>query len=343
VAPVMRAVSRDFAAVRQRLIHTGQHYDEAMSQVFFDQLGIPKPDVHLGVRSGTHGRQTGDMMARLEDEIRSPDAIVVVYGDVNSTLAAALVAAKAGVPVAHVEAGLRSFDRRMPEEVNRVVVDHLSDVHFTTEASGSANLEAEGIGAKSVHLVGNVMIDSLVRCIELIDGGASLSVRAPERSYALVTLHRPANVDDPASLRAIVDALVLIARSREVMFPVHPRTRERLSAIGQLPASIHFMDPLGYLEFVALERGADVVITDSGGVQEETTFLGVPCVTLRTTTERPITIDSGTNVLCRDVRVLLASMEEAIVKERPAAAPPLWDGLASERIARVLCETTPLR
>jgi UDP-N-acetylglucosamine 2-epimerase (non-hydrolysing) len=295
-APVLRAVSQ--TAIRQTLVHTGQHYDANMSDIFFQQLGIPKPDVNLAVGSDTHARQTAQVMMGLEAVVleRRPDA-VLVYGDVNSTVAAALVCAKLLVRVAHVEAGLRSFDRSMPEEINRLVTDQLSDFLFTPSADGDANLMREGIPSERIHLVGNVMIDTLIRLLP----------------HAIET-------------------------KKNGIFPVHPRTRQRISDLGLNMNGIRLCDPVSYLECLALQRRATVVLTDSGGIQEETTYLGIPCLTLRPNTERPITIEVGTNVLIgNDIPKLQAEVGKILNGgAKKGTVPPLWDGHAGERIAGVL-------
>jgi UDP-N-acetylglucosamine 2-epimerase (non-hydrolysing) len=333
-APVMRAL-RDHG-VEQTLVHTGQHYDANMSDVFFSQLAMPAPDVNLEVGSGSHARQTGEIMSRFEPVLqeRWPD-IVLVYGDVNSTMAATLVSSKLLVRVGHVEAGLRSFDRTMPEEVNRVVTDQLSDFLFTPSEDGDLNLHREGVPAEKIHRVGNVMIDSLVRLLPLAEQQKMNGL--PPR-YALVTLHRPSNVDDPASLRGILESLLEISADLGIVFPVHPRTRQRIREFGIDVARLHLLEPLPYIEFLALQRGAVAVITDSGGIQEETTYLGVPCITLRTTTERPITVSMGTNVLAgQDGATLKVELRKVLDgKAKSGAIPPLWDGKAGERIAKIL-------
>ncbi len=336
-APVIRALSS--RPVRQLLVHTGQHYDPAMSRVFFTQLGLPRPDVDLGVGSGSHGRQTAAIMTGLEDLFtRERPDLVVVYGDVNSTLAAALVAAKAGIRLAHVEAGLRSFDRSMPEEVNRVVTDRLADVLLATSADAVAHLGSEGVPAERIHLVGNPMIDTLLRHRDDLPDEVAEAVAGVEGDYAVATLHRPSNVDDPADARELVGALHEAADLVPVVLPVHPRGRRALEAAGVSghPA-VHVVDPMGYLEFLGLVRDARAVVTDSGGVQEETTILGVACLTLRETTERPVTITDGTNRLVRR-STLAAELEAALARGRQASwpVPPLWDGAAGERIATVL-------
>jgi UDP-N-acetylglucosamine 2-epimerase (non-hydrolysing) len=333
-APVLQALSD--AGFHQVLVHTGQHYDANMSEVFFRQLGIPQPDVNLGVGSGSHAQQTASIMTSFETVVleRKPD-MVMVYGDVNSTVAAALVCAKLQIAVAHVEAGLRSNDRTMPEEINRLVTDQLSNLLFTPSQDGDENLQREGISADRIHRVGNVMIDTLVR---LLPRALDNQQQKPARRYALVTLHRPSNVDDSARLRRILDSMLAFNKEMEVVFPVHPRTRQRISEFGLSTDGLNLCDPLSYLDFLALQAGAAVVITDSGGIQEETTFLGVPCLTLRSNTERPITVEIGTNILIGDdmvrLRVELANILEGRAKQ--GAIPPLWDGHASERIAHVL-------
>ena len=283
------------------IVHTGQHYDEALSRIFFEQLGLPRPDVDLGVGSGSHAQQTARIMAAIEPVLADyrPDLLMVV-GDVNSTVAAALVAAKLGIHVAHVEAGLRSFDWSMPEEINRVVTDRLSTLLFTTERSGNENLAREGVAAERVHFVGNVMIDTLMKHRErALATGAPAALGVERGEYVLVTLHRPSNVDEVESLALILDALAELSRERAVLFPVHPRTRARIAdfGLGDRMGAVRLLDPVGYLEFLALMEGAALLLTDSGGVQEETTALGVPCLTLRPNTERPVTIEVGTNRL----------------------------------------------
>ncbi len=294
VAPVLEAL-RAKNGIVQTLIHTGQHYDANMSDVFFRQLSLPAPDVNLEVGSGTHAAQTAEIMARLEPVVANckPD-MVLVYGDVNSTVATALVCAKMGVRVGHVEAGLRSFDRSMPEEINRLVTDQLADLLFTPSEDGDENLRREGIASERIHRVGNVMIDSLVRLLPLAKK-CNMS-GFPER-YVLVTLHRPSNVDDSATLKGILESLLEINERIAVVFPVHPRTQQRIAALGVPLSNLHLSEPLPYIEFLALQSRATAVLTDSGGIQEETTYLGVPCLTLRTNTERPVTVTIGTNTL----------------------------------------------
>jgi UDP-N-acetylglucosamine 2-epimerase (non-hydrolysing) len=335
VAPVMSAL-KQYSRFRQTLIHTGQHYDTNMSDVFFQQLEIPVPDMNLGVGSGSHARQTAEIMTRFEPIIleRKPD-LVLVYGDVNSTVAAALVCAKLLVRVGHVEAGLRSFDRAMPEEINRLVTDQLADLLFTPSEDGDRNLAREGIAANKVHLVGNVMIDSLVRLLP-----AAMKQRLnglPDR-YVLVTLHRPANVDDDHNLKILLQSLLEVNSQLKVVFPVHPRTRQRIADFELDASQLDLREPLPYIEFLALQRRATAVITDSGGIQEETTYLKVPCLTLRNNTERPVTVTMGTNVLVGQngagLRTELAKVLAG--KQKPSAVPPLWDGHAGGRIAEFL-------
>ena len=333
-APVLRALRG--VAAKQTLVHTGQHYDHNMSDVFFSQLEIPAPDVNLEVGSGSHARQTADIMTRFEPVVleRQPD-VVLVYGDVNSTVAAALVCAKLGIRTVHVEAGLRSFDWTMPEEINRVVTDRLAEMLFTPSADADLNLKREGVPEDKIHRVGNVMIDSLVRLLPAAEGMPKNGF--PDR-YALVTLHRPSNVDDNESLGSILESLQEVSRELKVVFPVHPRTRQRIGEFGYSAETLHFLDPLPYVGFLALENRAAVVITDSGGIQEETTYLGVPCLTLRSNTERPITVEMGTNVIVGQDREKLRAELRKIVegKAKTGAIPPLWDGRTGERIARVL-------
>ncbi|HET7748420.1 MAG TPA: UDP-N-acetylglucosamine 2-epimerase (non-hydrolyzing) [Terriglobales bacterium] len=337
-APVMRALAQE-AGVRQTLVHTGQHYDQNMSDVFFRELEIPEPDFNLAVGSGTHAVQTGQIMMRFEPVIKKdrPD-LVLVYGDVNSTVAAALVCSKLGIPVAHVEAGLRSFDRSMPEEINRLLTDQIADLLFTPSEDGDQNLLREGIPAKRIYFVGNVMIDTLVRLLP--KAAASLSEVMPPR-YALVTLHRPSNVDEPQMLQGILRVLGEISRELPVIFPIHPRTAQRIAQLGFHPGeNFLFWEPQSYLQFLALQQRATMVITDSGGIQEETTFLGVPCLTLRDSTERPVTATVGTNLLVgRDLKRLQAEVCALLSgRRKQGKIPPLWDGQAAQRIATIICK-----
>jgi UDP-N-acetylglucosamine 2-epimerase (non-hydrolysing) len=349
LAPLARALAAR-PAVRHIVVHTGQHYDAELSDDFFRDLAMPPPECNLGVGSGSHGQQTGAIMQRLEPlciELR-PD-IVVVYGDVNSTVAAALVAAKLGVRVAHVEAGLRSRDWSMPEEINRVVTDRVSDLLFTPSRDAVANLRAEGVAAERIHFVGNVMIDSLVAALP-----AARAAGAPARygvgagrPYTLVTLHRPSNVDDPATLAELVETLTALGADAPVLFPVHPRTRARLEAAGlgngnggTATSGLHWLHPMPYLDMLSLVLSAGVVMTDSGGLQEETTYLGVPCVTVRPGTERPITCLEGTNRLVPPRRQAIELAVHEARRARPSTPPVIerWDGAAGARIAEVLCD-----
>ena len=335
VAPVLGGL-KQYPKMKQTLVHTGQHYDSNMSDVFFQQLEIPSPDVNLGVGSGSHARQTAEIMTRFEPVVleRKPD-LVLVYGDVNSTVAAALVCSKLLIQVGHVEAGLRSFDRGMPEEINRLVTDQLADLLFTPSDDGNKNLEHEGIPANKIHLVGNVMIDSLVRLLpvamkEKLNG-------LPDR-YVLVTLHRPANVDDDRILKLILGYLLELNSHVKVVFPVHPRTRQRIADFGIDVSKLDLREPLPYIEFLSLQRRATAVVTDSGGIQEETTYLKVPCLTLRNNTERPVTVTMGTNILIgQDGSTLRAELAKILDgKQKQGTVPPLWDGHAGQRIAEVI-------
>lgn len=325
--------------VEQLLVHTGQHYDEKMATVFFRQLGLPEPDVDLGVGSASHARQTASIMIGLEELFSECEpALVVVYGDVNSTVAAALVAAKLQIPLAHVEAGLRSFDPSMPEEVNRVVTDRLADLLFATSPDAIAHLGNEGVDAARIHLVGNPMIDTLLANLERFDPEQARADYQITADYVVATLHRPGNVDDPQDAAELVKAMHSVADQVEIILPLHPRGRSRLEAAGLFSHSrLRVVEPLGYLEFLGLIRGARAVVTDSGGVQEETTILGVPCLTLRPNTERPITITHGTNQLVTR-EGLAEAMAAVLAVERPETwpVPPLWDGRAGERIADVI-------
>lgn len=340
VGPVIAAL-RSYAHVTQVLVHTGQHYDANMSAIFFEQLGLPKPDIHLNVGSHSHARQTAEIMIRFETAVidEAPD-IVLLYGDINSTLAAALVCAKLQIPIGHVEAGLRSFDRTMPEEINRLVVDQIANLLFTPSSDGNENLMNEGISRERIHLVGNVMIDTLVRLLpETEPYWQQFKTKFNLRKYGVVTLHRPANVDETNDLHTILSTLVDISYDLPLLFPVHPRTRQHLPTLPD-NHQIQLVDPLGYMEFLALQSHATVVITDSGGIQEETTYLGVPCLTLRQNTERPITITQGTNKLIGQDMALLRLEIEKILQDSINGRPiiPLWDGHAAERIGNILAK-----
>src|SRR5690349_10538898 len=329
VAPVLSAL-KHHSNIKQSLVHTGQHYDTNMSDVFFQQLEIPAPDVNLGVGSGSHARQTAEIMTRFEPIVveRKPD-MVLVYGDVNSTVAAALVCSKLLIQVGHVEAGLRSRDRTMPEEINRLVTDQLADLLFTPSADGDENLEREGIPSGKVHLVGNVMIDSLVR---LLPAAMEKKLNGLPDRYILVTLHRPANVDDDHTLRGILECFLELNNQLKVVFPVHPRTRQRIADFGFDASQLDLREPLPYIEFLALQRRATAVVTDSGGIQEETTYLKVPCLTLRNNTERPVTVTLGTNILVGQDGARLRSELGKVLQGKQ----PLWDGHAGQRIAEIL-------
>ena len=345
IAPVMAALAE--TGVAAQLLHTGQHYDTAMSESFFADLGIPHPDHHLEVGSGSHAVQTAEIMKRFEPVLESvqPQAVLVV-GDVNSTIACALVAAKHGVRVIHVEAGLRSYDRSMPEEINRVLTDQLSDLLFITEKTALANLTREGIDPARVEFVGNVMIDTLYRNLErAVPAAQTIGTTLPE--YAVLTLHRPSNVDDPATLAALLDVIGEINRSLPVVMPLHPRTRSNIEKFGFTTRldGLHILPPVGYLEMLGLMRDAKLVLTDSGGIQEETTALGVPCLTLRDNTERPITIDEGSNTLVGpDPAAIRSAFNEVMSNGGKAGRiPEYWDGRAAMRIAHTLKGWLPQR
>ncbi len=341
IAPIMRALRAEDCNLSATLLHTGQHYDEAMKKAFFDQLAIPEPDIDLEVGSGSHAVQTAQIMQRFEPVLdqRRPAAVLVV-GDVNSTIACALVAVKKGIPVVHVEAGLRSGDRSMPEEINRVLTDQISDQLYTTERSAEANLRREGIDAGRIHFVGNVMIDTLRHNLPRAVPPRQTLADHPEVAddYGLLTLHRPANVDDPAVLAPLLRTLVELSRELPLVFPIHPRTRQAIDGAGLektlAGGRILLLPPLGYLEMLGLMRQARLVLTDSGGIQEETTALGVPCITLRENTERPVTVEQGTNTIVgTDPAAIRALFDEIMTTGGKAGRiPELWDGHAAERI-----------
>jgi len=371
-APVIEALVAE-PTISQTLVHTGQHYDARMSQVFFDQLGMPRPDYNLEVGSGTHARQTAEILTRFEEvALREKPDLLVVYGDVNSTIATALVAVKMGIRVAHVEAGLRSDDRTMPEEINRVLTDAIADILFVSEPSGEANLLREGVAPEKIHFVGNSMIDTLLKHRKKAEetpilgqlgllpedtsegAGGEASPRNQPLKFILLTLHRPSNVDSREGFRPILEAVHEIANARPVLFSCHPRTRQRIKEFGfdhhfdfsehgsrlrPNASRIFCMEPLGYLDFVHLMARADLVLTDSGGVQEETTILGVPCLTLRRNTERPATLTHGTNILAGNTtKSIVEAHEKLISAPLQAGRPLLWDGKAGKRIARILAD-----
>lgn len=343
VKPVLDALEQ--RGVDCILLHTGQHYDAKLSQVFFDELGIRPADIHLNVGSGSHAEQTGAVMVAFEKvvEEQHPDA-VIVFGDINSTLACALVGAKAGAMVTHVEAGLRSRDWSMPEEINRVATDRVSDLLLAPSPDGVENLEAEGFPAEKIRLVGNVMIDTLLANVERARARPVLDeLGLARKGFGLVTLHRPANVDDPAELAQLLGALGTVSEECPLVFPVHPRTRQQLEGVD-IPKGLIITEPFGYLDFVALQDAAALVMTDSGGIQEETTVLGTPCLTLRDNTERPITITEGTNtVVGRDPEVIVREARIRLNDGWPVRRPELWDGKAGDRCAEAIIETLDAR
>ena len=350
MAPIMAALADLRPLPALSLVHTGQHYDAVMNHQYFEALGIPQPDINLEVGSGSHAIQTAEVMRRFEPVLDAkPPSAVLVVGDVNSTLACALVAAKKGIPVIHVEAGLRSFDRAMPEEINRILTDQISDLLFITESSGRANLLREGIAESRIHFVGNVMIDTLRRNLEravplsriLKDAGRE-DFLGGNAGYAVLTLHRPSNVDDPAILRSLLETVLKISRKLPVIFPMHPRTRAMIEKFGlermlEVPELLQ-LPPMGYLEMLGLMKDARVMLTDSGGIQEETTALGVPCITLRKNTERPITVEEGTNTIAgQNPERIMAAFEDILHSGGKAGrVPEFWDGQASTRIATAI-------
>jgi UDP-N-acetylglucosamine 2-epimerase (non-hydrolysing) len=349
IAPLIKALAKyntehGTTNIKPILVHTGQHYDYEMYQVFFQELELPKPDLYLGIGSGTHAEQTGKIMIELEKALllEKPDLVIVV-GDVNSTLAAALVAVKLHIPVAHVEAGLRSFDRSMPEEINRVLTDAISDYLFTTSIDDNENLKREGVAEERVCLVGNVMVDCLKQNMEKANKSLILyRLGLAKQDYALVTLHRPSNVDDQESLFRIIKALSVISQRIPVVFPVHPRTKKNITRFGFdhyfENKKVIAIEPLGYLDFLNLEMNAKLVLTDSGGVQEETTFLNVPCLTLRDTTERPVTVTQGTNILVWNITERIIEEARKIIDghAKTSRCPEFWDGKTAERIVNIL-------
>jgi UDP-N-acetylglucosamine 2-epimerase (non-hydrolysing) len=353
IAPIFNALSACRGIIQPYLVHTGQHYDAAMKDAFFIQLGIPEPDIDLGVGSGSHAEQTAQVMLRFEPilDAQKPAAVLVV-GDVNSTIACALTAVKKNIPIIHVESGLRSKDRQMPEEINRILTDQISDLLFTTEREASINLMREGIQEQSIHFVGNVMIDSLLGHLpHAINVKKTIEICLPECShnvkegdYALLTLHRPSNVDDRQVLKRLLHVITEISQRFPIIFPIHPRTRKMVEVHGlsdylNVP-EILIIPPVGYLEMLGLMKSAKLVMTDSGGVQEETTALGVPCITLRENTERPITVEQGTNtVVGSDANLIMSCVENILLTGgKTGNIPELWDGKASERIVNIIRE-----
>jgi len=345
IAPIHKLMQKDRQSFEPILVHTGQHYDERMSDFFFNDLQLPRPDVYLGVGSGTHAEQTAKIMVEFEKVVRDtqPDLVIVV-GDVNSTIACSLVAAKLWVPVAHVEAGLRSFDRTMPEEINRLLTDAIAEYLFTTEKSGNENLLREGISPAKIFYVGNVMIDSLLLFLEKAKNSTILEqLNLKPQGYALVTLHRPSNVDNEENFLKILSAFEEIQRDIPVIFPIHPRTEKNLNHFGLLNRvesipNLRLIPPVGYLDFMKLMQNAKFLMTDSGGIQEETTFLHIPCLTIRDNTERPITIEIGTNALVgTDPEKIVSNARKILRGEwRQGMVPELWDGHTAERIVRIL-------
>jgi UDP-N-acetylglucosamine 2-epimerase (non-hydrolysing) len=343
IAPLHRAFLKKADRFNHLICHTGQHFDKNMSKIFFEELEIPEPDFNLGVGSGSHGDQTARIMIEFEKILISekPD-LILVPGDVNSTLACSVVASKMGILVGHVEAGLRSFDRGMPEEINRIVTDVLSDYLFVSEESGYVNLRNEGIADEKIHFVGNIMIDSLVHFLPSIEQSTILNrLDIKAGKYTLITFHRPRNVDDRNSLAELVSMLNQLSGKTKLVFPIHPRTRKNLEKHGlqaELDPNILLLDPIGYIDFLALTRSAELVITDSGGIQEETTFLGIQCLTVRDNTERPVTVSTGTNQLIgTDLRKVEQAAEQVLSgNKKQGGIPELWDGGAAERIIEII-------
>jgi len=343
MAPVIAALRERMPESEQVIVHTGQHYDRLMSEIFFEQLGVPAPDHMLEIGSGTHAEQTAKVMERLEPLLLAdPPDLVVVPGDVNSTVAAALTATKLGIPVAHIESGLRSYDRTMPEEINRILTDAIADQLYVHSEEAVGNLTRENIPEEKIHFVGNTMIDSLVALEDRFRPlAASAQYGLEAGTYLLVTLHRPALVDGPLLFEAVA-ALSSISHEIPVLFPVHPRTRARLATDAEVAPGLKLVDPVGYLEFLSLEADAKAVLTDSGGIQEETSYLGVPCFTLRDNTERPVTVELGTNTMIGldPARIKeIPHLIEEVGSDRPEP-PPLWDGHAAERIADIIAGDT---
>jgi len=343
IAPIHKAFEKYSDSITHLICHTGQHYDEKMSKVFFEDLELPKPHFYLGIGGGTHAEQTGKIMIEFEKVLfaEKPDLVIVV-GDVNSTIACTLTAAKLHIKTAHVESGLRSFDRDMPEEINRLLTDSIADYLFVTEKSGIENLKNEGINKNKIFFTGNVMIDSLVNYLQKADSSDILQKLGINKDkYVLVTMHRPSNVDDKDQLTELFDLFNEVAKIRKVLFPIHPRTMKNLDTFGiknKLDKNIILTDPIGYIDFLKCTKNAELILTDSGGIQEESTFLGVQCITLRTSTERPITVELGTNqLLGNDLnKAKEVTFEVLNGKLKIGSVPPLWDGKAAERICEII-------
>jgi UDP-N-acetylglucosamine 2-epimerase (non-hydrolysing) len=346
IAPLHFEFKKYSEEINHLICHTGQHYDEKMSKIFFDELGLPKPDFYLGVGSGSHAVQTAGVMVAFEKILleETPD-LVIVAGDVNSTIACSLVARKLQIRVAHVEAGLRSFDWQMPEEINRILTDTISDYLFVSEKSGLENLQKEGIRENKVFFAGNVMIDSVVSNLPKIDASSILpALKVKSADYILATIHRPSNVDEPESLSAIIRLLNKYAQVKKIIFPVHPRTRANMQKFGlqqNISDNLILTEPIGYIDFLCLVKNALLILTDSGGIQEESTFLGVQCITLRENTERPVTVESGTNHLIGTDMLKIDQAISAILGGaiKKGNVPPLWDGRAAERICRQIVQS----
>lgn len=343
VAPIHRAFQKYSNKIKHLICHTGQHYDEKMSDIFFKHLNLPQPDFNLGIGSGTHAEQTGRIMIEFEKILlKEKPELVIVVGDVNSTIACSLTAKKLNIQVAHIEAGLRSFDRQMPEEINRILTDSISDYLFVTEESGIKNLENEGINSERVYFVGNCMIDSLIDLIKANHSSDIFdSLRLDSKKYIVVTMHRPSNVDTVKKLGELLELLNSISKNNIVIFPIHPRTKnnlEKFGLINKLNQNLKLTEPLGYIDFIHLISKAELILTDSGGIQEESTYLGTQCITLRTTTERPITVDIGTNQLIGDDFKLAEKTAIDVLngKKKEGRIPELWDGKAGERITATI-------
>lgn len=347
VAPIHKEfqtiINSHSSQVSHKICHTGQHYDEKMSDVFFRELELPKPDFYLGVGSGSHAEQTARVMIEFEKVllIEKPDLVIVV-GDVNSTIACSLVAVKLGIKVAHVESGLRSYDRSMPEEINRLLTDSISDYLFVTEKNGMENLQKEGVSSDKIFFVGNCMIDSIINYLPKINSSQiAINYNLNANDYIVATFHRPSNVDNPDNLKSIINLLNKLASNKKVIFPIHPRTKNNLikySLLSSLHSSLFLTDPIGYIDFISLVKNSTLVVTDSGGIQEETTYLGVPCITTRKTTERPVTIHLGTNYLVGEDFDKAYSTAEEIIQNggKKGTVPELWDGKTAERIVEIL-------